>query len=295
MSENKVMVEENTPKKVAFMSKPYTQEERLKKDEEELKQLIKQQKGETEEQKENKEQEEEKEENLNAEEKTFKKRYGDLRRHTQKKEAEFQKQLDELKKQLETATKKEIKLPKTDEDIETWAKEYPDIAAIVETIAIKKSNEKAKEIQEEIKRINEMNENTAKEKAEVELLRLHPDFEDIRDSEDFHEWADEQPSWVQKALYENDNDAKSAARAIDLYKSDKGINKQVKSTTDKNAATEVKTKSSRTKVDATEKGKKILESNVQKMSAVEYEKNADIIMEAIRSGNFIYDVSGSAR
>ena len=31
------------------------------------------------------------------------------------------------------------------------------------------------------------------------------------------------------------------------------------------------------------------------MSADEYEKNADMIMEAIRSGNFIYDVSGSAR
>ena len=27
----------------------------------------------------------------------------------------------------------------------------------------------------------------------------------------------------------------------------------------------------------------------------EYEKKADVIMEAIRSGNFIYDLSGSAR
>ena len=31
------------------------------------------------------------------------------------------------------------------------------------------------------------------------------------------------------------------------------------------------------------------------MSADQYEKNADAIMEAIRSGNFIYDLSGSAR
>ena len=47
--------------------------------------------------------------------------------------------------------------------------------------------------------------------------------------------------------------------------------------------------------DAENKSNKILESDVQKMSAQEYEKNADTIMEAIRSGNFVYDVSGSAR
>ena len=31
------------------------------------------------------------------------------------------------------------------------------------------------------------------------------------------------------------------------------------------------------------------------MSAKEYEKKSESIMEAIRSGNFIYDVSGNAR
>ena len=45
-NENKLMVKETTPKKVAFMNKPYSQEERIKKDEEELEQLLKEQKGE---------------------------------------------------------------------------------------------------------------------------------------------------------------------------------------------------------------------------------------------------------
>ena len=31
-----------------------------------------------------------------------------------------------------------MKLPKSDEDLEDWAKDYPDVAAIVETIAMKK-------------------------------------------------------------------------------------------------------------------------------------------------------------
>jgi hypothetical protein len=134
-----------------------------------------------------------------------------------------------------------------------------------------------------------------KEKAEAELMKLHPDFNDIRDSDDFHDWADEQPKWVQDALYENDNDARSAARAIDLYKADKGIGKETKTKNDKSAAMEVSTKSTKTKVDTTDSSKKILESTVQKMSAAQYEKQADVIMEAIRSGNFVYDISGSAR
>ena len=288
----KTMVEENTPKKEMFMNRPYSQEERVKKDEEELEQLIKEQKGEVET---SEEKTQDEEEPTSAEEKTFKKRYGDLRRHSQEKEKKFQKQLDDLKEQLGKATKKEMKLPKSDEDIEAWATEYPDVAKIVETIAMKKAREQSAELESRIQKIDEMSVEAKKDKAEAELMKIHPDFNDIRDSDDFHDWADEQPKWVQDALYENDNDARSAARAIDLYKSDKGIGKETKTKSNKSAAMEVGTKNTKTKVDATDSGKKILESQVQKMSAKQYEKQADTIMEAIRSGNFVYDVSGSAR
>ena len=288
------MIKEATPKKVAFVSKPYTQEERIKKEEQELEQLIKEQKGEAERQVEESENKNE-EEPTSAEEKTFKKRYGDLRRHTQEKEREFQKQLDELKGQLAKATKKEMKLPKSDEDLEAWATEYPDVAKIVETIAMKKAREQSEQLEARLQKIDEMSVEAQKEKAEAELMRLHPDFDEIRDSDDFHEWAEEQPKWVQDALYENDNDARSAARAIDLYKADRNIGKKDTTKSSKSAAMDVGTKTTKTKVDSTESGKKIRESDVQKMSAAVYEKQADTIMEAIRSGNFIYDVSGSAR
>jgi hypothetical protein len=288
------MIKEATPKKVAFVSKPYTQEERIKKEEEELEQLIKEQKGDAE-TKAKEAEDKGKEEPTSAEEKTFKKRYGDLRRHTQEKEREFQKQLDDLKEQLARATKKEMKLPKSDEDLEAWSREYPDVAKIVETIAMKKAREQSAELETRLKKIDEMSVEAKKEKAEAELMRLHPDFDNIRDSDDFHEWAEEQPKWVQDALYENDSDARSAARAIDLYKSDRNIGKNSTSKSSKSAAMDVGTKATKTKVDTTESGKKIRESDVQKMSATVYEKQADTIMEAIRSGNFIYDVSGSAR
>ena len=293
----KEMVQDATPTKKAFMNKRSTHEDRIKKDEEELEKLKKEALGDTKEPAKEIEEEkaEDKEEPKNAEEKTFKKRYGDLRRHSQEKEKEFQKQLDDLKAQLEKATKKEMKLPKTEKEIEEWAKEYPDVAGIVETIAIKKAKEQSDALEKRIKEIDELNAKSAKERAEVELLKIHPDFTDIRESDDFHEWAEEQPKWVQDALYENSEDARSAARAIDLYKSDRGFDKKNKSTSNKSAALEVKTKNTRSVPDVEQNSSKILESQVQAMSAEEYEKNSDSIMEAIRSGNFIYDVSGSAR
>ena len=285
-----IMAEEmQSPKKVAFANRKYTNEEKRKLEEEELEQMLKEQKGEVEETA-----EPEEAEPTSAEEKTFKKRYSDLRRHQQKQAEEFKTELAELKRQLADATKKEMKLPKSDEDIEQWAADYPDVAAIVETIAMKKAREQSTALEERLKAIDEMQSSASKEKAEAELMRLHPDFDDIRDSDEFHEWADNQPKWVQDALYENDNDARSAARAIDLYKADMGIGKK-KPKSDKEAAKSVSTKDSRSKPQENEESTYLKESDVQRMSAKEYEKRSDEIMEAIRTGKFIYDMSGSAR
>ena len=288
-----IMAEEMKPeKKVAFANRKYTNEERIKKEEEELEQLLKEQR--TQEETDDGAGEAEPEP-TNAEEKTFKKRYSDLRRHQQKQSEEFKKEIEELKRQLGDAAKTQMRLPKSDEDIEEWSKEYPDVAAIVETIATKKAREQSIALEERMKAIDELQQSASKEKAEAELLRLHPDFGEIRDSDDFHDWAEEQPKWVQDALYENDNDARSAARAIDLYKADKGIKSDKKSKKDKGAAEAVSAKNARSAPQADESSTYLRESQVQKMSSKEYEKYSDEIMEAIRTGKFIYDLSGSAR
>jgi len=286
-----IMAEEmQSPKKVAFANRKYTNEEKRKMEEEELEQLMKEQRGEVEETTE----EPQEAEPTSAEEKTFKKRYSDLRRHQQQQAEEFKKEIEALKSQLSQATKKEMKLPKSDEDIEQWAADYPDVAAIVETIAMKKAREQAAALEDRMKVIDEMQTSATKEKAEAELMRLHPDFDEIRDSDDFHNWAEDQPKWVQDALYDNDNDARSAARAIDLYKADMGIAKS-KPTKDKDAAKSVSTKNTRSRPQEDEQSTYLKESQVQKMSPQQYEKMSDEIMDAIRSSKFIYDVSGSAR
>ena len=229
-------------------------------------------------------------EELSAEEKNFKKRYGDLRRHTQEKEKEFQAQLDKLTSQLDAATKNELVLPKSEDEVEAWAKKYPDVAGIVEAIADKKASERSSELDGRLKEIEALRSTAKREKAEAELLSMHPDFKDIRADDAFHSWAEKQPKVVQDALYENSEDAKSVARVIDLYKSDQGIKTKSTNDSDKAAASSVKAKG-RATPDTDDSSKYLSESQVSKMSLKEYEKRMDEIFDAQRSGKFIYDMS----
>jgi hypothetical protein len=237
-----------------------------------------------------KEEPEQQEEKLSAEERTFKQRYGDLRKYQHEKETEFKAELEKLKLQLDKATKNEIVQPKTSEEVEAWAKKYPDVAAIVEAIADKKATERASDLDARLQEIESIRVQAKKEKAEAELLSYHPDFVEIREDDAFHEWAETQPKWVQDALYENTDDAKSVARVIDLYKVDAGIKTSKKASPDKSAASSVKTRSS-TKPEADQASKYLSESQVAKMSLKEYEKRQEEIFEAQRTGKFIYDMS----
>ena len=295
-------------------------EARIKQDEEELAELIKQAKAakgitdeeettevepsseepqaesvqaesDTKQKEESKAEAQEDDSNLSAEEKNFKKRYGDLRRHQQKKEEEFTAKIEALEAQLSKAAKKELVLPKTDEELEAWTKEYPDVAAIIETIADKKSKSAAKDLEERMAELEEMRVNAHRDKAEAELVKMHPDFIEIRQDDAFHTWAEDQPKWVQDALYENVDDAKSVARVIDLYKVDKGITSKKKAKpSEKAAASSVKTKSNAAP-EPDESANHIRESDVAAMSIREYEKRQEEILDAQRNGRFIYDVS----
>ena len=288
--ENEIVEVQEAPKTMMMQRKSRVRE-RVEEDEAELQQMLEERSGE-----EKAAEVQAKEDAVpdTAEERSYKKRYADLRRGSQKAKEDLEDRINKLESQLKQSTEQEMRLPKSDEDIDAWANKYPDVAAIVETIAIKKAREQQAGLEDKVKEIDAMRETASRERAEVELLKVHPDFGEIRDSDDFHNWAEEQPKWVQDALYENDNDARSASRAIDLYKADMNISTK-KPSNNKDAAKSVNTRNSRTKPDATSNNNKMSESTVNKMSSKEYEKHQDEIMEAIRGGNFIYDISGSAR
>ena len=226
---------------------------------------------------------------LTAEERSYKKRYADIQKHLAKKESEFKDRIGSLEGQLQKAAKNELVLPKTDQDIEAWSKKYPDVASIVEAIADKKAQERSSDLDNRMQELEELRVTAKKEKAEAELMSFHPDFKTIRSDDAFHNWAGEQPKWVQDALYENLDDAKSVSRVIDLYKSDNNITTKKANTSDKAAASSVKAKTRNTP-ETDDTAAQWRESQVSKMSVREYEKHSDAIMESIRSGKFVYDM-----
>lgn len=287
------MVMEKQSQKTAIVpfGKRNANRERIEQEEAELKQLTEKNTEKADSSEENTEDDS----NLSAEEKSFKKRYGDLRRHSQQQALALQKQIDELKQQLTKSTENQIKLPTSEDELATWAKTYPDVAKIVETIAIKKAKEQTAALDERFKALDERDKLTAREKAELELLKLHPDFDTIRDTDDFHNWAEEQPAWVQQALYENDTDARSAARAIDLYKIDRNIGKSKPKKEDTSAAQGIRTRGERSAPVGEDANGVIYESQVAKMSTLQYEKNLETIQKAMQTGKFVYDLSGNAR
>jgi hypothetical protein len=159
-----------------------------------------------------------------AEDRVFKKRYDDLKKHYDSTINKHKEELNSLRTQLESSNTQFVP-PKSKEELEAWRKEYPDVYDMVETIAIDKATTRTADLENKYKDLQLQQEQIAKEKAEVELLKLHPDFNDIRASDDFHTWAEQQDPTIQGWLYENTSNSKLAARAIDLYKADRGIGK----------------------------------------------------------------------
>ena len=216
---------------------------------------------------------------VSKEEETWKKRHGDLRRQTQKKEQELKDALARVKALEEAKTTSD--LPSV-EEAETWAKENPKAAAIIRALA----NEQVSPSTSEMTAIRQELEMS---KQKIRIEKVHPDFEDITGEDGFHTWAEEQTQSVQKLIY--DGDADDVIWAVGLYKKEK-ITSQLHP--NKEAAKSVANKASSAPTDTSGK-KRFSESQVQKMSLAEYEANEDAISQSQRSGSFVYDLSGAAR
>ena len=228
---------------------------------------------------------------VEGEDTTYKKRYGDLRRHSQNQIQQKDQELQQIKAQLDQAAKGQIKFPKTDEEIDIWSKKYPDVAKIVDSIARKRANEALEEGEKRMEGLRQLETKLTKKEAEQELMKIHPDFGEIRLDQSFHDWVAEQTIDTQNALYRNNTDARAASRAIDLYKYD--MSKSNTKSKSKSAAHSVGRTSSSTPKAAGRAS--FSESQVQNMSMHEYSKQEAAIEEAMSNGNFDYDLSGGAR
>ena len=218
---------------------------------------------------------------VNAEEKVFKKRYDDLKRHYDSTVNKHKDDIDQLKRQLEDNANK-IKLPKTKDEVQEWRKKYPDVYDIIETIAYTKADEKAKKVETNLKELESQQMAVQRDKAEVELAKLHPDYNDIRADEKFHEWVGKQDSTIQGWLYENTTNANLAARAIDLYKMDTGYGK--KKTAKSVEASKSVTSTNKREVDTSNKKMwKVSEiAKLKPQQFAKYEKDIDLARQEAR-------------
>jgi len=228
-------------------------------------------------------------ESADTEDTTYKKRYGDLRRHSQNLMQQKDQEVASLQAQLDSAAKGQIKFPKTDQEIDQWSKKYPDVAKIVDSIAQKRANEAMQEGDKRMESLRQLETKLTKKEAEQALITMQPDFVSIRQDPAFHEWVTLQPQYIQDALYKNNTDALAASRAIDLYKGDQRKSKKGS----KSAAQSVGRTSSSTP--SSNSRAQFSESQINAMSDKDFDKNEEAIHEAMRNGRFDYDMSGGAR
>ena len=215
----------------------------------------------------------------------YKKRYDDLKRHYDSKLTEFKTREEELLSQVKQP---EYKAPKTEEELEKFKNDYPDVYEVVETVAHMQSETKAKVLEERLSKLQERENQLVRQDAEKRLMERHPDFEDIRNSDDFHGWAKEQPKSIQDWIYNNADDADLASRALDLFKKDFGIEPtKIKSSskqTRKSAADMVSTKT--TSVEPRQQ-KIWSEKEIAAMSVAEFDKYEQEISDAMQEGRIV--------
>ena len=218
----------------------------------------------------------------------YKKRYDDLKRYYDRKLGEWSSKEQELKVQLQENRPKYTP-PKSKEELDAFKNDYPDIYGVVETVSHLQSQNEVKSLQEELESLKKANTTLQQREAELELSKYHPDFEQIKESDDFHDWADVQPMEIKKWIYENNSNGALAARAIDLYKKDRGLgfDKKTEKKKLKNEGADLLVKTNEQAQIPDSKEPFFKRSDILKLSDEEFIRYEKDIVKAQREGRII--------
>ena len=233
---------------------------------------------------------------ISQEEKTFKKRYGDLRTHLNRVQDEARRTVDALQAKVDALSRKKLELPKTEAEITAFANEYPDVFKMLVSVARKESHQTKAELEREFETVREAKAELSQERAVIVLTKLHPDWAELRENPEFHEWADQQLPQIKSWLYDNPDNPELCAKAIDLYKMEKGFNKRKnKKDEDRNDGARAVARSRSPEVQENSPQKMIWkESEIAKMSRTQpnwFEENEAEIDKASREGRIEFDLS----
>jgi len=218
----------------------------------------------------------------------YKKRYDDLKKHYDDKLSEFKQKEQELIAMAQSA-QPAYAPPKSEEELESFKQEYPDLYNTVESVAHMQSQRQVADLEAQLQSMRQRESEVLRREAESTLKQRHPDFEDLRGDEQFHEWAKEQPEQIQDWIYNNPDNVTLASKAIDLYKLETGMSqtqqpRQQQPQQRGSAADMVSTKT--TSIDA--KQPKIwTEREIAAMSLDQFDKFEDEIKQAMMEGRVV--------
>ena len=213
----------------------------------------------------------------------WKKRYDELKRHHDRKLNGMKEELENLKQ-----ARPKFQPPKTPEDLAKFRADNPDIYDVVETVAHMRASDETEQLKSTVSRLTQELESQAQARAVAELKMLAPDFAEISKSEDFKYWASEQPEEIQRWIFDNPNNAQLAAKAINLYKADRGVQSRPHSTAQRTSAADA-VSTSKAVSDPSTRGDKPVFTTTQlsQMSWQEYDKRRDEIDQAHREGRVV--------
>jgi len=220
----------------------------------------------------------------------YKKRYDDLKTHYDSRLNEFKAREQELIQEA-VSNRPAYKAPKSAEELEKFKNEYPDVYEVVESVAHLQSENQVAELQTRLDAMQGRETEILKREAEKDLREKHPDFDEIRNSDEFQDWANVQPESIKDWIFNNPNDATLASRALDLFKKDIGLDvqqvtqpKSNSKQTKQSAADMISTKT--TSVD-TNQQRVWSEREIAAMSVAEFDKFEEEISNAMQEGRII--------
>ena len=111
-------------------------------------------------------------------------------------------------------------------EIDQFKESYPEVYSMVEQVSTKNASKEVQELKQEIERLSQKEEQLQAKSAYQELLALHPDFSDIKKSDQFKVWLGKQPPNISDGITKNNNDVQYASRVLDLYKADTASTKK---------------------------------------------------------------------
>tara|TARA_B100000902_G_scaffold398627_1_gene466114 strand:+ start:4700 stop:5563 length:864 start_codon:yes stop_codon:yes gene_type:complete len=152
----------------------------------------------------------------------YKKRYDDLKKHYDQKIGEFKQREMDFQAQMQLAQPR-YEAPKSQEELQEFRESNPDLYETVESVAHNIASEQVNSLQPRLSAIEQREREIVLREAEQTMREVHPDFEDIKGSDDFHNWAETQPEQIQDWIYRNPDNVGLASKAIELYKAETGI------------------------------------------------------------------------